>query len=501
MAINLVRNSKVFFTTNIFSNGVIKPSSGGSGATAGAAFNAGNTIEIEVLDGFTFSQSTANEVVTLSEAGTTPVRGQRAFNTSLAPVSFSFSTYIKPILDSGVIKSNDSVLWNALLSDTAIVAPTPITGVTAVTMASSGVVTVTGTTLVGTLPTLGDSIALSGISATTPADKDKYINSVGLVTAVTAGTSFTVQLTNHDATAVTASTLAPANTVSYSKCAWNPSNTSYSQVSSALSDRNQLQQFGMLFLVDNVMYAVDNASLGEVTIDFGLDAIATAQWTGQATALRQFGLDLTALTTSGAGAFGGANAGPTNTGSGAYLPVASTGKYITNKISTITLKSVKAIGTSITAAKEYLVPITGGSFTINNNINYITPAILGVVNTPVTYYTGTRAISGSVMAYLRTGTAVESGKLLSDLLAEATTTTEPMFSLSMNIGGVTTTNPRIIIDMPSISLGIPTIDVQQVVSTTINFTAQGYTPNATVANTAFDLTKASDLAIRYYGVA
>jgi hypothetical protein len=148
-----------------------------------------------------------------------------------------------------------------------------------------------------------------------------------------------------------------------------------------------------------------------------------------------------------------------------------------------------------------LVPITGGSITVNNNINYITPAILGVVNTPVTYYTGTRAISGTVTAYLRTGSAVESGKLLSDLLAEATTTTEPMFSLSMNIGGVTSTNPRVIIDMPSISLGIPTIDVQQVVSTTINFTAQGYAPNVTVANTAFDLTKASDLAVRYYGVA
>jgi hypothetical protein len=342
------------------------------------------------------------------------------------------------------------------------------------------------------LPTVGDYIVLSGVASASVAGHDKYYNSAGKVITSTVA-SITVQLINHAATVSTA-TLTTAG-IAYSKCAWNESNLTYSQVTSGLSDRNQLQKFGMLFLVDNVMYAVDNASLGQVTIDFGLDAIATAQWTGQATALRQFGIDLTAL----AGVFG--NGSTANTGSGAYLAAGTTGKYITNKISTITLKAVKAIGNSVTAGKEYLVPITGGSITVNNNINYITPAILGVVNTPVTYYTGTRAISGTVTAYLRTGSAVESGKLLSDLLAEATTTTEPMFSLSMNIGGVTSTNPRVIIDMPSISLGIPTIDVQQVVSTTINFTAQGYAPNVTVANTAFDLTKASDLAVRYYGVA
>ena len=498
MAINLVRNSKVFFTTNIFSNGVIKPSGGGSGVTAGVPFSSSNTFEVQVLDGFTFSQSTANEVVTLSEAGTTPSRGQRAFNTSLAPVSFSFSTYIKPALESNVVTAGESLLWNALLSDTAVTTPTAIggtgvggTGVPTVTLDTAGLVTITGATM--TAPTVGDYVVLSGVASTTSSEyQDKYINSAGKVVTGTTS-SITVQLINHAATAATGT--ATAAGLSFSKCAWNPSNTTYSQVTSGLSDRNQLQKFGMLFLVDNVMYAVDNASLGQVTIDFGLDAIATAQWTGQATALRQFGTSLTAS----AGAFGGGDA--TNTGTGAYLAAGTAGKYITNKISTITLKAVKAIGSNITAGKEYLVPITGGSLTVNNNINYITPAILGVVNTPVTYYTGTRAISGSVMAYLRTGSAVESGRLLSDLLAEATTTTEPMFSLSMNIGGTTSTNPRVIVDLASISLGIPTIDVQQVVSTTINFTAQGYTPNATPANTAFDLTKASDLAVRYYGVA
>lgn len=492
MAINLVRNSKVFFTTNIDSSGVIK-------ASSVDAFSATNTYEIQVLDGFTFSQSTANEVVTLSEAGTTPSRGQRAFNTSLAPVSFSFSTYIKPALEGTPTKvtCGESLLWNALMSDTAVTTPTAITGEIAVSLAATGLLTIAGTVggspAMTPLPTVGDYIVLSGVASASVTGHDKYYNSAGKVITAT-DAAITIQLINHAATASTG-TLTAAG-ISYSKCAWNESNTTYSQVTSGLSDRNQLQKFGMLFLVDNVMYAVDNASLGQVTIDFGLDAIATAQWTGQATALRQFGTGLTALT----GTFGGGTTA--DTGSGAYKTVATTGKYITNKISTITLKAVKAIGNEVTAGKEYLVPITGGSITVNNNINYITPANLGVVNTPVTYYTGTRAISGTVTAYLRTGgTSAESGTLLSDLLAEATTTTEPMFSLSMNIGGTTSTNPRVILDMSAISLGIPTIDVAQVVSTTINFTAQGYSPNAVSTSTAFDLTKASDLAVRYYGVA
>jgi hypothetical protein len=52
--------------------------------------------------------------------------------------------------------------------------------------------------------------------------------------------------------------------------------------------------------------------------------------------------------------------------------------------------------------------------------------------------------------------------------------------------------------MPAITLSVPSVDVQQVVSTTLNFTAQGFVPNATAANAVFDLTKPSDLQVRYY---
>ena len=78
MAVNLLRNTKVFFTTNLDSDFKVRDT--------GTAFTAENTFEIQVLDGFSFSQNTTTETVELNEAGATPNRGQRAFNTALDPV-------------------------------------------------------------------------------------------------------------------------------------------------------------------------------------------------------------------------------------------------------------------------------------------------------------------------------------------------------------------------------------------------------------------------------
>ena len=55
--------------------------------------------KIPVLDGFSFSQATNTSEITLAEMEATDGtsrRGRRAFNDSLAPVDFSFSTYIRP---------------------------------------------------------------------------------------------------------------------------------------------------------------------------------------------------------------------------------------------------------------------------------------------------------------------------------------------------------------------------------------------------------------------
>lgn len=477
MALNLVRNSKVFFTTNVnATTGVINAT--GADAT--------NTFEIQVLDGFTFSQNTNQDTVTISEAGGAPVRGQRAFNTSLAPVDFSFSTYARPFNSSGAIVAEESVLWNALLGTTAqstaaVTVGGTVSGVTYAFSNGIGTVTIAGTSLTAVTVAVGDIVTIGSISDTSPATSNTAINAPATVKTIT-GTSITLELINPITTATTITT--PAS-IKFYKSAWAPVSTAYSVVTAAQSNANQLQKFGMIFVVDSVAYAVDNAALGQVSIDFGLDAIATLSWTGQATQLRQITTSLAGSTFTGAGFAGTAAAKITSAG------------YITNKLSTVSMKLVNAIGVA-TAGTSYAVALTGGSITINNNINYITPANLGIVNVPVTYYTGTRAISGSLNAYLKTGVSEGgTGQLLADMLAAASTTIEPMVALEIAIGG-SANKVKVILDMPAATITIPSVDVQQVVSTMINFNAQGYVPSTVANGNVFDLSDTNDIAIRYY---
>ena len=470
MALNLVRNSRVFFTTNVDSS---------TGVVATTGFTSANTNEIQVLDGFTFSQNTNADTVTISEAGVAPVRGQRSFNTSLAPVDFSLSTYIRPFNATGSITAEESVLWNALLSVNAISTANTVTvggtlsGATYAFLGGDGTITLAGTSLTYSGLAVGDVVVISGLSHATDG---VILNNSAKVTALS-GTAIALELTTPKA-AGAAITSITVGTVKLYKSAWAPVTSTYSVASTGGSNANQLQKFGMIFIVDNVTYVVDNCAMNQVMIDFGLDAIATAAWTGQGTSLKQ-------STVINAAALASATAKNT------------AAQFITNKLSTVQMSLVNSLG-SAAAGTNYAVALTGGSITINNNIAYITPANLGTVNIPTTYYTGTRAITGTMNAYLKTGSGVSStGQLLADMLAAATSSVEPMASLSITIGGATNAT-KVVLEMPSVTFSIPTVDVQQVVSTAINFTAEGYTPSSTADANTFALDEVNDLTVRYY---
>jgi len=67
-------------------------------------FDTSEVFEIPILEGYSFSQSMNTSEVTLSEAtGASNVsrRGRKMFNNSLAPVEFSFSTYVRPFVSNG----------------------------------------------------------------------------------------------------------------------------------------------------------------------------------------------------------------------------------------------------------------------------------------------------------------------------------------------------------------------------------------------------------------
>jgi len=470
MALNLVRNSRVFFTTNVDST---------TGVVGTTGFTSANTQEIQVLDGFTFSQNTTADTVTISEAGVAPVRGQRSFNTALAPVDFSMSTYIRPFNATTAITAEEAVLWNALLGANAISTANTISvggtvsGATYAFAAGQGTVTISGTSLTYAGLSVGDSVVISGLSHATDGT---ILNNAAKVASLSS-TAITLELATPKA-AGAAITSITAGTVKLYKSAWAPVASTYSVVTTGGSNLNQLQKFGMIFIVDSVVYVVDNCAMNQAVIDFGLDAIAMAAWTGQGTQLKQSTV-ITASTLSGAAA--------KNTAA----------QFITNKLSTVSMSLVNSLG-SAAAGTSYAVALTGGSITINNNIAYITPANLGTVNIPTTYYTGTRAITGTLNAYLKTGSGVNStGQLLADMLAAANSAIEPMAALSITIGGATNAT-KVVLEMPSVTFSIPTVDVQQVVSTAINFTAEGYTPSATTDANTFALDEVNDLTVRYY---
>lgn len=471
MSFNLVRNSRVFFTTNVNAFGVVQ--------TTGLL--PANTFELQVLDGFSFSQNTQSETVTLNEAGATPVRGQRSFNTSLDPVDFSFSTYLRPRLDGGVITAEESVLWNAVAGSGAIGSATLTGGTFAditrlTTSAAVAIITMTG--LSATNLVVGQVYTVGGI---TGAFADEW-NSPVRVTAIDLGTdAITVEYLTAPSVAA-GLTVNTATGFSLDTGAWS-SNATSALAHFGGSNKHQLQTFGMIFIVDGISYAVDNCALDQASVDFGLDAIAMVAWTGKGTQLRN--LATTTVTTGATPSFTGGLTG-TATGKNTTAP------YIANKLST--MKLISNIGG--VSGTEYSIAITGGNLTIANNLTYLTPANLGTVNVPITYFTGTRAISGNVTAYLRGGSGNPTSKLLADMLLASSTATDPKFYIQLEVGG-STSAVRVELEMNAAMLTIPTVNVEQVVSTQINFTAQGHTSSYS-SSADYDIGNTNELLVRYY---
>lgn len=481
---NLVRNAKLLYTSKL-TNGVVDLTS----------HTAGTTKEILVMNGFSFSQNTETQNVTVSEAGLDPARGQRTFNTALAPVDFSFTTYVRPDFGS-VVTADESVLWNALLSDVAIDSTGVSTTVSAIarTGTSNSVQFTCSSANLSTFK-VGEVITIQGVTDTAnPTHWNAPAKVVSSTPAADASGNLSATATVYTveyllAPGGTGNPTTTTGTIKLFKGAvtTQTAGSNHLLVHSGRSNKNSLVAFGLIIVIDDVTYIIDNCSLNQASVDFGLDGIAQIAWTGQGTNLRIKG-----ATTLNAGTATTATDGI----AGSYTVANSFADFITNKLTTATLKStLRGLGTGATT---YTIAITGGNLTINNNINYVTPEVLGIINKPIGYFTGTRAISGNITAYLKAG-AGKTGGLLSDLLAS--NSSETKFAMGLQIGG--STSPiRVDIDMPGIMLQIPSIETADVVSTTINFTAGGFTSDTSLAadvlNDGYDLEATNDLTVRYY---
>lgn len=208
------------------------------------------------------------------------------------------------------------------------------------------------------------------------------------------------------------------------------------------------------------IYKIADCSVNEASIDFDLDGIATVAWSGMGKIVtEEAGLDLsssTALITEG---------------------VTNTTGFIRNRLSDLTIAG-DASGGSVT----YVVTLTGGNITFSNNLTYLTPETLGIVNQPLGHVTGSRTIGGNLTCYLD-NEANASAELFEDII-EATTDIQNVFSLAFDIGASGT--PHLLLTMATCHLEVPSHSIDDVISLETNFHALPSTIGGTNEVTLFD---------------
>lgn len=203
------------------------------------------------------------------------------------------------------------------------------------------------------------------------------------------------------------------------------------------------------------VYKVTECVVGEASIDFDIDGIAQIAWSGQGAEIVEVAVGTV----------------PAVTETAVQGQLTDTGAFIRNRLTTLTVAPDLAYAGQSGLEANYSITLTGGSISISNNITFITPEELGIVNVALGHVTGTRTISGSLTCYLDldTGTTTSSSDFWSDVKGLAQNTRNK-FSLTFNVGG-TGSGPKLSLVMPQCHVDIPTHSVEDVISLETNFNA------------------------------
>ena len=286
------------------------------------------------------------------------------------------------------------------------------------------------------------------------------------------------------------------------------------------SNRSALHPMHLYFVIETdalnpVIYKCAEAVVNEVSIDFDVEGIATLNWsgfakeiddrsvnfrtgtgttltvgqTGNATTPKrtQDGAD-TDLLTAGDFYFQTDNAQGTAVhmvktvpGSGNLTlvqaideAVTSTNTFIRNRLTSIDItadnKTVFPGGMVANGDGKYSLTMTGGSFTIANNITYLVPDELGFVNKPLEHVTGARNVTGSATCYLTLSdsdkTSGTSRQFFNDLVSTAAMSqVVNKFAVTLKIGGSAQAGtPSLVITMPNVHFEVPSHQIEDVIS-------------------------------------
>ena len=407
--------------------------------------SAGAIYKIPVLDGFSFSQATNATEVTLNEMATAAGvsrRSRQMFTDSYAPAEWSFQTYIRPFKSGGAGSGGEhsavahhmveEPLWNAL--------------------AGSGAVGASGTALT--------------------AD----------------GTDANIAFTN--------------------------------------SNKVALDTFDLFFEMgsgkaSSTVYKIAGCVVNEVSIDFDIDGIATANWSGMGKIITEEASMTTATIYEGTAAADTnnfirnrltdlvvTNDVVTDTVNGAVSSstsvtldngsalikvgqvVSGTGVTAGTTVAaisgtTLTLSAAMSIadGATLTFSNvgmtdTYTLTLTGGNITISNNMTFLTPETLGIVNQPLGHVTGTRSVTGNFTCYLNTPSSGASSADLFEDIIESTEVITNSFDLTFTIGGTGNT-PRVVANLNNCHLEVPTHSIDDIVSLETTFHALPTSVDAT----------------------
>tara|TARA_B100000073_G_scaffold347967_1_gene364279 strand:+ start:3119 stop:4741 length:1623 start_codon:yes stop_codon:yes gene_type:complete len=426
--------------------------------------------EIPVLDGFSFSQSTNQSEISLSEmqgADGLSRRGNRVFTDSLAPAEWSFSTYVRPFLDSQSTPEHHAVeeaLWavmagadNYIAASTGGGLPLGNAGLTkGGNLANAAAQTVT----------IDDStagITYSGGSGGGAAAEGWEIDitvaaggAIGNVTynVVSSGSGFTVDnvitIPNSVFTAATGQTISGNVTLTVGSSASDlvetggnfyravdadknspfgpavaiPSATNQA-INFSQSNRAVLGTCNLYFVMETsatnpMVYKLTGAAFNEASIDFEVDGIATINWSGFAkniTDLQSQGKVSVVTSKTASGQTVGDVVLDNTDGFKLGLATATTltaamfakddGVGDTSTFIRNRLTQLLVTTTDVTAfpSGSYNLTLTGGNITISNNISYLVPEELGAVNIPIEHVTGGRTVNGNFTCYLTLETA------------------------------------------------------------------------------------------------
>lgn len=389
-----------------------------NGGAAITALVPANTWQVEVLAGYAFSQAAATQDITSLESGLSPDRSQQRFNTAINPVDWNFQAYLKPTRATSIL------------------------GTTSANLSQNG----------NAQPVADWFLWQSLMSNTAPASGTTG-QSVWQGTAATG----VAMLENRERGE-------SANVF--------PSKANFATATEA----------HLYMQVDNVIYQLANATVNQASIDAAIDGIATTTWTGFATNLVELTgspRDIAVSVFGGVlndGAEVAANSNALElTKVAAYQPWNSynvagsltTAEFIQNRLSTIEITD-----TSSGDVAEHTFPVTGLTFDVNNNITYLTPEELANLNQPIAQFTGVQTISGSISAYLRSGTTTSdnSAAFLRNITSNSATSIAQGTQANLKIGGATA--PFFAIDMQAVQFSFPTHTIDDVVGITAEFLAQ-----------------------------